>query len=116
MISIGTSGVFLRAQPKFVDHQGKLHFFSHAVDDHYYSMGVTLAAGHGLNWFRDTFAPDKSFAELLANVGKIAVGAEGLLFTPYLVGERTPYFDSRSEAVLLGSMHGIRWIILPELC
>ena len=63
----------LRAQPEFADHQGKLHFFSHAVDDHYYSMGVTLAAGHGLNWFRDTFAPDKSFAELLANVGKIAV-------------------------------------------
>ncbi len=102
MISIGTSGVFLRAQPKFVDHQGKLHFFSHAVDDHYYSMGVTLAAGHGLNWFRDTFAPDKSFAELLANVGKIAVGAEGLLFTPYLVGERTPYFDSQIRGSFIG--------------
>lgn len=102
MVSIGTSGVFLRAQPKFVDHQGKLHFFTHAVDDHYYSMGVTLAAGHSLNWFRDTFAPDKSFAELLANVGKIAIGAEGLLFTPYLVGERTPYFDSQIRGSFIG--------------
>ena len=102
MVSIGTSGVFLRAQPKFVDHQGKLHFFAHAVDDHYYSMGVTLAAGHSLNWFRDTFAPDKSFAELLANVGKITVGAEGLLFTPYLVGERTPYCDSQIRGSFIG--------------
>lgn len=102
LVSIGTSGVFLRAQTGFTDHQGKLHLFLHIVDNYYYAMGVTLAAGHSLNCFRDTFAPEKSFAELLENVGEIPVGAEGLLFTPYLVGERTPYFDSQIRGSFIG--------------
>lgn len=102
LVSIGTSGVFLRAQTGFTDHQGKLHLFLHTVDNYYYAMGVTLVAGHSLNWFRDTFAPEKSFNELLANVEEIPVGAEGLLFTPYLVGERTPYFDSQIRGSFIG--------------
>ena len=55
-----------------------------------------------MNWFRDTFAPEKSFAELLENVGEIPVGADVLLFTPYLVGERTPYFDSQIRGSFIG--------------
>lgn len=61
-----------------------------------------MAAGHSLNWFRDTFAPEKSFAELLENVGEIPVGADVLLFTPYLVGERTPYFESQIRGGFIG--------------
>lgn len=101
LVSIGTSGVFLRAHSKFVDNQGKFHLFLHTVDN-YYVMGVTLAAGHSLNWFRDTFATEKSFGELLVKVGEIPVGAKGLLFTPYLVGERIPYFDSRIRGSFIG--------------
>lgn len=56
---------------------------------------VTLAAGHSLNWFKETFAPTKSFEELLSRVDEIMLDSLGLFFTSYLVGERTPYFDSQ---------------------
>ena len=58
-------------------------------------MGVTLAAGHSLNWFKETFAPKESFEELLSDIDKIPAGSDGLLFAPYIVGERTPYADSK---------------------
>lgn len=103
MASIGTSGVFLSYEGRETpDYQGKLHFFNHAIDENYYSMGVTLAAGHSLNWFRDTFAKGQSFAKLLAEIGTIAPGSEGLLFTPYIVGERTPHVDSHIRGSFIG--------------
>lgn len=102
MVSIGTSGVFLSYEADAsVDYQGQLHLFNHA-DDAYYSMGVTLAAGHSLTWFKNTFAPDKPFNELLANIDQIEPGAKGLLFAPYIVGERTPYSDSKIRGSFLG--------------
>lgn len=103
MASIGTSGVFLSYEGQDTpDYQGKLHFFNHALSDNYYSMGVTLAAGHSLNWFRDTFAKGQSFAALLADVKTIAPGSDGLLFTPYIVGERTPHVDSQIRGSFIG--------------
>lgn len=103
MASIGTSGVFLSleesAQPNY---QGKLHLFNHALKDQLYSMGVTLAAGHSLTWFKETFAPEQSFDELLAGLQEIAPGAEGLLFTPYIVGERTPHVDGKIRGSFIG--------------
>ncbi|OTE88226.1 xylulokinase, partial [Escherichia coli] len=70
MASIGTSGVFLSYEAdETVDYQGKLHLFNHSVKDKLYGMGVTLAAGNSLSWFRDTFAPEEDFATLLADVG-----------------------------------------------
>lgn len=102
MVSIGTSGVFLSYEADAsVDYQGQLHLFNHA-DDAYYSMGVTLAAGHSLTWFKNTFAPDKSFNDLLAKIDQIEPGAKGLLFAPYIVGERTPYTDSKIRGSFIG--------------
>jgi xylulokinase len=66
-------------------------------------MGVTLAAGYSLSWFKNTFAKGESFDDLLAGVGDVRPGANGLLFTPYIVGERTPHAD----AVIRGSFIGI---------
>lgn len=104
MCSIGTSGVILAyEQDKDRDFAGKVHFFNHAAPGAYYAMGVTLSAGHSLGWFRDTFAPGVPFGELLAGVGDVPVGAKGLLYTPYLVGERTPHAD----AVIRGSFIGM---------
>ena len=57
-------------------------------------MGVTLAAGYSLDWFKRTFAPNESFEQLLQGVESVPIGANGLLYTPYLVGERTPHADS----------------------
>ncbi|HZG56753.1 xylulokinase, partial [Paenibacillus sp.] len=104
MCSIGTSGFILAYEnDKNRDFAGKVHFFNHAAPDAYYAMGVTLSAGHSLGWFRDTFAPGVSFGELLKDVGAVPVGSKGLLYTPYLVGERTPHAD----AVIRGSFIGM---------
>jgi len=103
MCSIGTSGVFLAHEASAdADYRGALHFFNHSKPESFYLMGVTLAAGHSLNWFKSTFAPDKSFDQLLAQVGSIAPGSNGLLFTPYIVGERTPYADALIRGSFIG--------------
>lgn len=104
MCSIGTSGVILTyEQDSGSDYAGKVHFFNHGKEEAYYAMGVTLAAGYSLSWFKETFAKEASFQELLAGVESVAPGSNGLLFTPYLVGERTPHAD----AVIRGSFIGI---------
>ncbi|SCW43650.1 xylulokinase [Paenibacillus tianmuensis] len=102
--SIGTSGVVLTCENnRNKDFGGKVHFFNHAEPDAYYAMGVTLAAGYSLNWFKQLFAQSISFEELLQPVADVPVGAGGILFTPYLVGERTPHADS----VIRGSFIGL---------
>lgn len=103
LVSIGTSGVVLTtAEPSAVVTDGRLHYFNHARADRYYLMGVTLAAGHSLSWFKHLFAPESSFAELLERVGHVPPGANGLLFTPYITGERTPYADANIRASFIG--------------
>lgn len=102
--SIGTSGVVLTyEEDKNKDFAGKVHFFNHAHPGAFYAMGVTLAAGYSLSWFKDSLAPELSFNEFLEPVVTIAPGSDGLLFTPYLVGERTPHADS----VIRGSFIGL---------
>ncbi|KIL49148.1 D-xylulose kinase [Jeotgalibacillus campisalis] len=65
-------------------------------------MGVTLSAGHSLSWFREIFAVDQSFDELLEEASAVPPGANGLLFTPYLAGERTPHADADIRASFIG--------------
>lgn len=116
--SIGTSGVFLSYEGNIVkNYDGKLHFFNHVVKDCYYSMGVTLAAGSSLSWFKKTFFEDISFEKLFEGINAIEHGANNLLFAPYLVGERTPYADSQIRGSFIGidinhtKMHFARAII-----
>ncbi|MGM0814705.1 MAG: xylulokinase [Bacillota bacterium] len=103
LCSIGTSGVILSYEE---DHerelQGNLHLFHHAKKDAFYTMGVTLSAGYSLEWTKSLLAPEKSFQALLEGVADVVPGANGLLFTPYLVGERTPYADSIIRGSLIG--------------
>lgn len=103
LCSIGTSGVILTYEDNAdADYRGKVHFFNHGKPGAFYAMGVTLAAGYSLSWFRKTFAPNESYDALLAGVGDIPPGAGGLLYTPYLVGERTPHADSAVRASFIG--------------
>ncbi|SLL35900.1 pentulose/hexulose kinase [Mycobacteroides abscessus subsp. abscessus] len=103
LASIGTSGVFLSyEQDGQQEYEGKVHYFNHAIKDSFYSMGVTLSAGYSLNWFKNTFAADKSYDQLLANIDNVAIGSDGLLFTPYIMGERTPYTDSQIRGSFIG--------------
>ncbi|MFD9627035.1 xylulokinase [Peribacillus muralis] len=103
MCSIGTSGVILAHEDdSSLDLEGKVHFFNHCKKDAFYTMGVTLSAGHSLQWFKETFAKDESFDELLKEVGSIPPGSGGLIYAPYLVGERTPHPDSVIRASFIG--------------
>lgn len=107
--SIGTSGVILSYEDqRDLDFQGKVHYFYHSKVDAFYTMGVTLAAGYSLQWFKERFAPDQSFDNLLQGVSQVEPGAGGLLFTPYLVGERTPHADANIRASFIGldAAHG----------
>lgn len=102
LVSIGTSGVFSAYEPEIKDYNGKLHFFNHVIPNVYYSMGVTLAAGNSLSWFKETFGKGLDFETLLQGVSTVHPGSEGLLFTPYIVGERTPHFDSEIRGSFVG--------------
>lgn len=103
MASVGTSGVFLAKENEpLQNYEGKLHLFHHATSDSNYSMGVTLAAGNSLDWYKKTFANDKSYDELLENIDNIESGSDGLIFTPYIVGERTPHIDGNIRGSFIG--------------
>ena len=103
MCSIGTSGVFLSFEKDAsADYQGKLHLFNHAAKNDYYAMGVTLAAGNSLEWFKRTFAQEQTFSELLAGISEVKPGSDGLLFSPYIVDERTPHVDSQIRGSFIG--------------
>lgn len=103
LCSIGTSGVILSYEKELErDYKGKVHFFNHGHNDSFYSMGVTLSAGQSLAWFKETFASKESFEELMEGVESIPAGSGGLIFTPYLYGERTPHADADIRASFLG--------------
>ncbi|USS85696.1 xylulokinase [Fructilactobacillus myrtifloralis] len=103
LLSIGTSGVLLRYEEQPTDrYHGQLQLEDHVVPDAYYSMGVTLAAGYSLSWFHRTFCSDLMFAQMLAGAATAPLGAKGLLFTPYIVGERTPHADADIRGSFIG--------------
>ncbi|GAB6093179.1 xylulokinase [Furfurilactobacillus curtus] len=101
--SIGTSGVVLKFEDDpTVNYHGQLQFENHAIPNAYYSMGVTLAAGYSLNWFKKTFAPDEDFSDFVSTASSAPVGSHGLLFAPYIVGERAPYADADIRGSFIG--------------
>jgi len=106
--TIGTSGVVFAATDRpALDPLGRVHTFCHAIPGRWHIMGVTQAAGLSLRWFRDTFAINssgarESYDQLTAEAAKIHAGSDGLLWTPYLIGERTPHLDSNARGALVG--------------
>jgi xylulokinase len=110
--TIGTSGVVFAATDRpALDPRGRLHTFCHAIPGRWHVMGVTQAAGLSLRWFRDTFGlaknspvvGDRDPYEFLSEEAAMApAGAEGLLWAPYLMGERTPHLDPHARGALVG--------------
>jgi xylulokinase len=102
-LSLGTSGVvFATTGAPLVEPEGRLHAFCHAVPGKWHLMGVTLSAAGSLHWYRDTLAPGVGFAELVAEAESAPAGSDGLLFLPYLSGERTPYPDPLARGAFAG--------------
>jgi len=102
-IVMGTSGVVFAALPAFAsDPQARVHAFCHAVPGQWHAMGVMLSAAGSLQWLRDRLAPETSFADLVAEAEAWSPGVDGLLFAPYLAGERTPHADPSARAAFTG--------------
>ena len=106
--TIGTSGVVFAASDKpALDPKGRVHTFCHAVPGRWHVMGVTQGAGLSLRWFRDQFGAGADdgrdpYTRLTEDAARVAPGANGLLWTPYLMGERTPHLDPHARAALVG--------------
>ena len=99
--SVGTSGVLFAYTDAFSpDPSGRLHAFCHAMPGAYHLMGVTLSAGGSLAWWREALMDD--YAALVEAASEIAPGSEGLIFLPYLTGERTPLLDPNARGSFFG--------------
>ena len=112
--SIGTSGVvFAHSDNIALDPKGRLHTFCHSVPGAWHMMAVTLSAGGAFGWLRNTLrqtgASDLSYDDLTAAAANVPAGAEGLIFLPYLSGERTPHLDPLARGAFVGltTRHGI---------
>ncbi len=102
-IVLGTSGVVFAAMPAYrPDEQARVHVFCHAVPAAWHAMGVMLSAAGSLQWLHDVMAPDVPFDALVAEAERWDPGAEGLLFLPYLQGERTPHADPDARGAFTG--------------
>jgi xylulokinase len=102
-VTIGTSGVVFTPLAAFAPEPlGRLHVFCHAVPHCWHAMGVMLSAAGSLRWFRDVLAAGESFERLTAEAEEIAPGADGVLFLPYLMGERTPHADPDARGAFVG--------------
>ncbi len=112
-ITIGTSGVvFAFSDKPLYDPRGRLHTFCHAVPGKWHVMGVMLAAGGSLQWFRNNLGQEEitlakkravdPYEILINNTKSIPPGSEGLVFLPYLCGERTPHADPDARGVFFG--------------
>ena len=111
-ITMGTSGVVFATSNEYrADPAGRLHAFCHAVPDTWHLMGVMLSAAGSLRWFRNNFLLENlgegkedtlSYDELISETQTVLTGADGLLFLPYLSGERTPHADPNARGVFFG--------------
>ncbi|HMG32688.1 MAG TPA: xylulokinase [Blastocatellia bacterium] len=102
-LTLGTSGVvFATAETSLIEPEGRLHAFCHAVPDRWHLMGVMLSAAGSLQWYRDSMAPGASFSDLVAEAAEVPAGSSGLIFLPYLSGERTPYPDPLARGAWVG--------------
>lgn len=102
-LTLGTSGVvFASTELPLIEPEGRLHAFCHAVPDRWHFMGVMLSAAGSLQWYRDQLAPQVDFDVLVAEAGTIPPGSEGLIFLPYLTGERTPHPDPLARGGWIG--------------
>ncbi len=112
-VTIGTSGVVFAASPNVkIDPEGKLHAYCHASPDTWHLMGVMLSAGGSLQWYRNELCGEEvteaqrrgldPYELLSGQAATVAPGCEGLIYLPYLTGERTPHPDPFARGAFVG--------------
>jgi xylulokinase len=102
-LSLGTSGVvFAPTARPIVEPHGRVHAFCHAVPERWHLMSVMLSAAGSLRWFRDALAPGVRFETLGDEAATVPPGSDGLLFLPYLTGERSPHPDPLARGAFVG--------------
>ncbi len=105
LISLGTGGQVLApvAEPKY-DPLGRLHGLAHVVPGQWCVMAAILSAAASLDWVVRLLRPDdpNGSRELIASAAKVPAGSDGLMFLPYLRGERTPHFDPAARGAFVG--------------
>jgi xylulokinase len=104
--TIGTSGVvFAATDTPAMDKKGRVHTFCHAVPGRWHVMGVTQAAGLSFRWLRDLLrasSSELSYEDLTREAAAVPSGSDGVLWAPYLMGERTPHLDPNARGTLTG--------------
>ena len=111
--TLGTSGVvFAHSDRVTIDPQGRVHTFCSAVPGCWTVMSCTLAAGLSLHWFRDNFCKEEMVAAdgigkdpyflMDQEAARVPIGANNLLYLPYLMGERSPKLDPNARGVFFG--------------
>jgi xylulokinase len=101
--TIGTSGVIFAVTDRpQIDLKGRIHTLCHAIPGRWHNTGVTLAAGLSFKWFRENFGDGRSYDDLVSAAQNVSSGADGLVWLPYLMGERTPHLDPAARAAFVG--------------
>lgn len=104
MLSLGTSAVvWAHAATPAIDPELRIGTFCSAVPGEWGLMGCMLSGGGALRWYRDTFQPAAGYTEITSGAATAPAGCEGLIFLPYLTGERTPYADPDARGVFFGA-------------
>jgi xylulokinase len=117
LVTISTGGQLVLPTPSVqVDRGGRIHTFCGALapgpgQAGWYQMGAILSAGMALRWLRDqvlNLSGDDAYTQMTTWAAQAPAGARGLVFLPYLAGERTPHMDPQARGILLGltARHG----------
>ncbi len=102
-VTIGTSGVvFVVTDKPTLDLKGRTHTLCHAIPNRWHMTGVTQGAGLSLKWFRENFGCGRTYDELVNEAAKVSPGSDGVIWLPYLMGERTPQLDPHASAAFVG--------------
>ena len=105
LLAISTGGQFLVITKKgLLDPQKRLHTLNHAIRDVSISMAATLSAGLSLKWFKQSIMQqmDSSYDAFIQDIEEIPMGCDGLIYMPFLAGERTPYFNPQLKGAFIG--------------
>ncbi|MCD4686945.1 MAG: xylulokinase, partial [Anaerolineae bacterium] len=103
-ITLGTGGqITVVSSRPMIDPEVRLNTFCHALPDRKYTMGAILNGGIALRWWRNVLGDNvRTYTDLLEEASAIPAGAEGLIFVPYLEGERTPHMDPHATGAFVG--------------